>query len=66
MFKTLRDALKIKEVRNKLILTLVLLFIYRLGCWLPIPGINVDVFKAATNEETGRSEERRVGKECYS
>lgn len=40
MFKTLADAFKIKEVRNKLILTLVLLFIYRLGCWLPIPGID--------------------------
>lgn len=40
MFKTLADAFKIKEVRNKIILTLVLLFVYRLGCWLPIPGIN--------------------------
>ena len=40
MFKTLADAFKIKEVRNKIILTLVLLFIYRLGCWLPIPGID--------------------------
>ena len=40
MFKTLTDAFKIKEVRNKLILTLVLLFVYRLGCWLPIPGID--------------------------
>ncbi len=39
MFKTLADAFKIKEVRNKIILTLVLLFVYRLGCWLPIPGI---------------------------
>ena len=43
MFKTLTDAFKIKEVRNKIILTLVLLFIYRLGCWLPIPGIDVAV-----------------------
>ncbi len=42
MFKTLADAFKIKEVRNKLILTLVLLFIYRLGCWLPIPGIDTE------------------------
>ena len=42
MFKTLADALKIKEVRNKIILTLVLLFIYRLGCWLPIPGIDAE------------------------
>ena len=40
MFKTLADAFKIKEVRNKLILTFVLLFVYRLGCWLPIPGID--------------------------
>ena len=40
MFKTLADAFKIKEVRNKLILTLVLLLVYRLGCWLPIPGID--------------------------
>lgn len=44
MFKTLADAFKIKEVRNKLILTLVLLFVYRLGCWLPIPGINPKAF----------------------
>ncbi len=43
MFKTLADAFKIKEVRNKLILTLVLLFVYRLGCWLPIPGIDTAV-----------------------
>jgi len=42
MFKTLADAFKIKEVRNKIILTLVLLFIYRLGCWLPIPGIDTE------------------------
>ena len=42
MFKTLADALKIKEVRNKIILTLVLLFVYRLGCWLPIPGIDAE------------------------
>ena len=42
MFKTLADAFKIKEVRNKIILTLVLLFIYRLGCWLPIPGLDAD------------------------
>lgn len=42
MFKTLADAFKIKEIRNKLLLTLVLLFVYRLGCWLPIPGIDTD------------------------
>lgn len=44
MFKTLADAFKMKEVRNKIILTLVLLFLYRLGCWLPIPGIDPKAF----------------------
>ena len=43
MFKTLADAFKIKEVRNKILLTLLLLFVYRLGCWLPIPGIDAEV-----------------------
>jgi len=45
MFKTLADALKIKEVRNKILLTLLLLFIYRLGCWLPIPGIDHEALR---------------------
>lgn len=40
MFKTLADAFKIKEVRNKILITIVLLFVYRLGCWIPIPGID--------------------------
>lgn len=39
MFKTLTDAFKIKDVRNKLLLTLLLLLIYRLGCWIPVPGV---------------------------
>ncbi len=53
MFKTLKDAFKIKEVRNKLILTLVLLFIYRLGCWLPIPGIKSGAFDVENNTFLG-------------
>lgn len=52
MFKTLADAFKIKEVRNKIILTLVLLFIYRLGCWLPIPGIDTAVLSTKVEGNT--------------
>ena len=52
MFKTLADAFKIKEVRNKLILTLVLLFVYRLGCWLPIPGIDVEALGVSVEGNT--------------
>jgi len=52
MFKTLADAFKIKEVRNKILLTLVLLFVYRLGCWLPIPGIDTEVLSAGVKGNT--------------
>lgn len=52
MFKTLADAFKIKEIRNKLILTLVLLFVYRLGCWLPIPGIARGAFSEVVKGNT--------------
>ncbi|MBE7075124.1 MAG: preprotein translocase subunit SecY [Clostridiales bacterium] len=44
MFKTIIDAFKIKEVRRKILITLALLLIFRIGCWLPIPGIVKDVF----------------------
>lgn len=40
MFETLKNAFKNKDVRRKLLITIALLFIYRLGCWVPIPGIN--------------------------
>lgn len=52
MFKTLKEAFKIKEIRNKILLTLLLLLIYRIGCWLPVPGILVSTFQA----ETGNSD----------
>ncbi len=52
MFKTLADAFKIKEVRNKILLTLLLLFIYRLGCWLPIIGLKPEVFRSNVESNT--------------
>ena len=53
MFKTIIDAFKIKEVRRKILITLLLLLIYRVGCWLPIPGINASVFEAETADTNG-------------
>lgn len=51
MFKTLINAFKVKEVRQKIMLTLLLLLIYRLGSFIPVPGINPEVF--ATAAESG-------------
>ena len=40
MFETLRNALKVKDIRNKILFTMFILVITRLGCQLPIPGID--------------------------
>ena len=44
MFTTLKNALKIKEIRQKLIYTLGMLLVIRLGSQLPAPGINPEFF----------------------
>ncbi|MCX4267336.1 MAG: preprotein translocase subunit SecY [Lachnospiraceae bacterium] len=40
MFKTLRDALKIKDIRTKLLYTFFMLIVVRIGSQIPIPGVN--------------------------
>lgn len=39
MFETLKNAFKVKEIRVKIWWTLALLLLYRLGCYIPVPGI---------------------------
>ena len=44
MFKTLKNALKIKEIRKKLLFTFLMLVVIRFGSQLPAPGINTGFF----------------------
>lgn len=39
MFETIRNAFKIKDVRKKILLTILFILIYRLGCFITIPGL---------------------------
>ncbi|MBP3339430.1 MAG: preprotein translocase subunit SecY [Lachnospiraceae bacterium] len=43
MFKTLRNAFKIKEIRSKVFYTFLMLVVIRLGSQIPVPGMNRDV-----------------------
>lgn len=52
MFRTLINAFKNKEIRNKLLITIALLFLYRIGCWLPVPGIDREVFSYVDGNNT--------------
>lgn len=53
MFKTLGSAFKNKELRKGILMTLLFLLIYRLGCYLPVPGLKASVYADAVNSETG-------------
>ena len=42
MFKSLVNAFRVKEIRLKLLFTLLMLVVIRIGCNLPIPGVKAD------------------------
>ena len=40
MFKTLKNAFKTPEVRKRILYTLLLIVIFRLGCFISVPGVD--------------------------
>ena len=46
MFKTLKNALKVKDIRMKLLYTFAILLVVRLGSQLPLPGTDSEVIKS--------------------
>ncbi|MGN0961336.1 MAG: preprotein translocase subunit SecY [Christensenellales bacterium] len=53
MFKNFINAFKVKEIRNKILLTILLVLIYRLGCWIPVPGVDASAFSAQVSGDEG-------------
>jgi preprotein translocase subunit SecY len=49
MLDTLKNALKIDELRRKIVFTLAMIFIFRLGAHIPVPGVNSSVFADLVN-----------------
>lgn len=53
MFKTLANAWKIKEIREKMLFTFYMIVIFRLGMLLPVPYVQPEVVKAIFERGTG-------------
>ena len=53
MFKTFMNALQIKEVRRKLLYTLMMLVVVRFGSTLPVPGTDATVLSSMMNSSEG-------------
>ena len=45
MFKTLRNAWNIPDLRKRMLYTLVMIVIFRLGTFIPVPGLDASVLK---------------------
>ena len=47
MIETLKNAFRNKDIRKKLLMTLLILLVFRLGCYIPVPGLIRDSFSSA-------------------
>ncbi|MDE6158250.1 MAG: preprotein translocase subunit SecY, partial [Muribaculaceae bacterium] len=47
--ETLKNIWTIQELRQRLLITLLLVFIYRLGCYVVLPGISPSDIDALAN-----------------
>jgi preprotein translocase subunit SecY len=51
-FSSLKNMFKVPDLRNKILFTVVIIAVYRLGSWVPLPGID---FKALQSLESASS-----------
>ncbi|WP_283679063.1 preprotein translocase subunit SecY [Lentilactobacillus sp. Marseille-Q4993] len=49
MLSTLRSAFKVKEIRNKILFTLGVLIVFRLGAYITVPGINAKALQSVAS-----------------
>ena len=50
MFKTVRDAFKVKEIRDRLFYTFLMLIVVRIGCQIALPGTTQETIAATTKQ----------------
>ncbi|MBT2644529.1 preprotein translocase subunit SecY [Bacillus sp. ISL-41] len=46
MFQTISNFMRVGEIRNKILFTLLMLIVFRIGTFIPVPSVNADILKA--------------------
>lgn len=52
MIDTFKKAWKVPEIRNKLLFTLFIVLIFRIGCAIPVPGIDTSIVKNSVGQSS--------------
>ena len=50
MLDTIINALKVKDIRRKVLIMLLLLLVFRLGCFIPVPGLDRTTFEGVIGD----------------
>lgn len=50
MFKTISNIMKVVDLRKRILFTLAVLIVYRIGAFIPVPNINTAVLKATDQQ----------------
>jgi preprotein translocase subunit SecY len=50
MFKTLSNIMKVDDLRRRILFTLAVLIVYRIGAFIPVPNINTDALQVADQQ----------------
>lgn len=45
MFQTISNFMRVRDIRNKIIFTLLMLIVFRIGTFVPVPYVDADVLK---------------------
>lgn len=45
MFQTISNFMRVRDIRNKIIFTLLMLIVFRLGTFVPVPNVDANVLK---------------------
>src|SRR5438045_6760686 len=55
MMQTITTSLRVPEIRKKLAFTAAMLLLYRLGAYIPAPGVDIDAVKSIASNFSGNS-----------
>jgi preprotein translocase subunit SecY len=53
VISTILNAFRVADIRKKLLFTAVMLALYRLGAYIPVPGVNLDAIEAISENYAG-------------
>lgn len=53
MFSTISNILKVADLRSKILFTLAILIVYRIGSFIPVPNVDTDVFIGIDQSQGG-------------